>query len=81
MVSNKKIHQGFENSYNSYEQYPLEKDFFFFLHHLPKIYFGFNIISTPEIHGQRYAEFRKDSRCPWNFFYRWLLTIDKYCER
>ena len=23
MVSNKKIHSGFENSYNSYEQYPL----------------------------------------------------------
>ena len=32
--------QGFENSYNSYEQYPLEN--FFFLHHLPKLYFGFN---------------------------------------
>ena len=25
MVSNKKIHRAFENSYNSYEQYPLEK--------------------------------------------------------
>ena len=25
MVSNKKDSQGFENSYNSYEQYPLEK--------------------------------------------------------
>ena len=32
--------QGFENSYNSYEQYPLEK--FFIFHHLPKLYFGFN---------------------------------------
>ena len=31
--------QGFENSYNSYEQYPLEK--FFHFHHLPKLYFGF----------------------------------------
>ena len=29
MVSNKKIHRGFENSYNSYEQYPLEKFFIF----------------------------------------------------
>ena len=28
MVLNKKI-QGFENSYNSYEQYPLEKFFIF----------------------------------------------------
>ena len=33
--------QGFENSYNSYEQYPLEK--FFHFHHLPKLYFGFNV--------------------------------------
>ena len=32
--------QGFENSYTSYEQYPLEK--FFHFHHLPKLYFGFN---------------------------------------
>ena len=32
--------QGFENSYNSYEQYPLEN--FFDFHHLPKLYFGFN---------------------------------------
>ena len=32
--------QGFENSYNSYEQYPLEKMFHF--HHLPKLNFGFN---------------------------------------
>ena len=31
--------QGFENSYNPYEQYPLE--FFFHFHHLPKLYFGF----------------------------------------
>ena len=31
--------QGFENSYNSYEQYPLEN--FFHFHHLPKLYFGF----------------------------------------
>ena len=29
MVSNKKDSQGFENSYNSYEQYPLEKIFIF----------------------------------------------------
>ena len=29
MVSNKKIHRGFENSYNSYEQYPIEKFFIF----------------------------------------------------
>ena len=29
MVSNKKDSQGFENSYNSYEQYPLEKFFIF----------------------------------------------------
>ena len=29
MVSNKKIHRGFEYSYNSYEQYPLEKFFIF----------------------------------------------------
>ena len=34
--------QGFENSYNSYEQYPLEK--FFIFHHLPKLYFGFNVL-------------------------------------
>ena len=34
--------QGFENSYNSYEQYPLEKKINF--HHLPKLYFGFNRI-------------------------------------
>ena len=33
--------QGFENSYNYYEQYPLEN--FFHFHHLPKLYFGFNI--------------------------------------
>ena len=35
--------QRFENSYNSYEQYgeyPLEK---FLFHHLPKLYFGFNV--------------------------------------
>ena len=32
--------QGFENSYNSYEQYPLDEIFNF--HHLPKLYFGFN---------------------------------------
>ena len=31
--------QGFENSYNSYEQYPLE--IFLHFHHLPKLYFGF----------------------------------------
>ena len=31
--------QGFENSYNSYEQYPLDN---FHFHHLPKLYFGFN---------------------------------------
>ena len=35
-----KYSQGFENSYNSHEQYPLEKLFHF--HHLPKLYFGFN---------------------------------------
>ena len=29
MVSNKKESQGFENSYNSYEQYPLENFFIF----------------------------------------------------
>ena len=29
MVSKKKDSQGFENSYNSYEQYPLEKFFIF----------------------------------------------------
>ena len=34
--------QGFENSYNSYEQYPLEKFFIFTI--LPKLYFGFNWI-------------------------------------
>ena len=33
--------QGFENSYNSYEQYPLEKKNHF--HHLPKLYFGFKV--------------------------------------
>ena len=33
--------QGFESSYNSYEQYPLEK--FFHFHHLPKLYFGFKL--------------------------------------
>ena len=32
--------QGFENSYNSYEKYPLET--FFHFHHLPKLFFGFN---------------------------------------
>ena len=32
--------QGFENSYNSYEQYPITE--FFHFHHLPKLYFGFN---------------------------------------
>ena len=31
--------QGFENSYNSYEQYPIRGIFHF--HHLPKLYFGF----------------------------------------
>ena len=44
-----KYSQGFENSYNSHEQYPLE--IFFFFHHLPKLYFGFkrlqNIHSDP----------------------------------
>ena len=39
--------QGFENSYNSYEQYPLEN--FFIFHHLPKLYFGFNIINTSTV--------------------------------
>ena len=34
--------QGFENLYNSYEQYPLDLAFFHF-HHLPKLYFGFNL--------------------------------------
>ena len=29
MVSNKKYSQGFENSYNSHEQFPLEKFFIF----------------------------------------------------
>ena len=29
MVSNKNIHRDFENSYNSHEQYPLEKFFIF----------------------------------------------------
>ena len=33
--------QGFENSYNSYEQYPLIREIFHFPH-LPKLYFGFN---------------------------------------
>ena len=33
--------QGFENSYNSYEQIPIREIFHF--HHLPKLYFGFNI--------------------------------------
>ena len=32
--------QGFENSYNSYEQYPLEKFFIFTIYQ--KLYFGFN---------------------------------------
>ena len=36
--------QGFENSYNFYEQYPLEK--FFHVHHLPKLYFGFKVHSN-----------------------------------
>ena len=36
--------QGFENSYNSYEQYPLEN--FFIFHHLPKLYFGFKIMEN-----------------------------------
>ena len=31
--------QGFENSYNSYKQNPLENIFIF--HHLPKLYIGF----------------------------------------
>ena len=31
--------QGFENSYNSYEQYPLEKFFIFTIYQ--KLYFGF----------------------------------------
>ena len=38
MVSNQKDSQGFENSYNSYEQV---REIFHF-HHLPKLYFGFN---------------------------------------
>ena len=33
--------QGFENSYNSYEQYPLEKFFIFTIYQ--KLYFGFKI--------------------------------------
>ena len=41
-----KYSQGFENSYNSYEQYPLEekkkKNHF---HHLPKLYFGFKLFN------------------------------------
>ena len=32
--------QGFENSYNSYEQYPLENFFIFTIYQ--KLYFGFN---------------------------------------
>ena len=36
-----KYSQGFENSYNSHEQYPLEK--FFIFNHLPKLYFGFKL--------------------------------------
>ena len=35
--------QGFENSYNSYEQYPLEK-FFIFTIYQNYTYFGFKII-------------------------------------
>ena len=34
--------QSFENSYNSYEHYPLEE--FFSFHHLPKLYFGFKLL-------------------------------------
>ena len=34
--------QGFENSYNSYEQYPLEKCLIFTI--LPKLYFGFKML-------------------------------------
>ena len=34
--------QGFENSYNSYEQYPIREIFHF--HHLPKLYFGFKSV-------------------------------------
>ena len=41
MVSNKKIHRALENSYNSYEQYPLEKFFIFTIY--AKLYFGFNV--------------------------------------
>ena len=39
-----KYSQGFENSYNSYEQYPLEKFFVFTIYQ--KLYFGFNPILT-----------------------------------
>ena len=51
MVSNKKDSQGFENSYNSYEQ--LEKPIreIFHFHHLPKLYFGFKMFNKLEQHN------------------------------
>ena len=40
--------QGFENSYNSYEQIPIREIFHF--HHLPKLYFGFKSVMLLELY-------------------------------
>ena len=49
-----KYSQGFENSYNSYEQYPLEK---FFIFTLPKLYFGFNSYPNQDCVGNLYSKY------------------------
>ena len=46
--------QGFENSYNSYEQYPLEK---FFIFNLPKLYFGFNISNLSQLESRKVTKY------------------------
>ena len=43
MILNKKIYRAAENSYNSYEQYPLEKFVIHFDHLLQKYPYGYNV--------------------------------------
>ena len=53
MVTNNNISQGFENSYNSYEQYPLEKFFIYTIYqNYPLAYLKMIILNQlASIHG------------------------------
>ena len=63
--------QGFENSYNSYEQYPLE--IFFHLHHLPKLYFGFKLVNKAiSLFFTFLSNVVRNEHC--------LISLDKECQ-